>query len=48
MKLTSGRVSYLNNIMAKDQRDIERRICLKQGFKSFRWAQEILVGIELV
>ncbi len=39
---------YLNNLVEQDHRNIKRRIKLMTGFKSFRRAQAILAGIELV
>ncbi|MBH3030009.1 IS6 family transposase [Serratia marcescens] len=39
---------YLNNLIEQDHRNIKRRIKLMVGFKSFRRAQTILAGIELV
>lgn len=44
-----GRQSkYLNNLVEQDHRNIKRRIKLMTGFKSFRRAQTILAGIELI
>lgn len=39
---------YLNNLVEQDHRNIKRRIKLMTGFKSFRRAQSILAGIELI
>ncbi|CDH18616.1 hypothetical protein XBKQ1_1380009 [Xenorhabdus bovienii str. kraussei Quebec] len=39
---------YLNNRIEQDHRNIKRRIRPMLGFKSFRRAQTILAGIELV
>ena len=39
---------YLNNLVEQDHRNIKRRIKLMTGFKSFRRAQTILTGIELI
>ncbi|CDG97716.1 transposase (fragment) [Xenorhabdus bovienii str. puntauvense] len=39
---------YLNNLIEQDHRNIKRRIRPMLGFKSFRRAQTILAGIELV
>lgn len=39
---------YLNNLVEQDHRNIKRRIKLMAGFKSFRRAQTILAGIELI
>ena len=39
---------YLNNLVEQDHRNINRRIKLMTGFKSFRRAQTILTGIELI
>lgn len=39
---------YLNNLVEQDRRNIKRRIRSWQGFKSFRRAQTILAGIELI
>ncbi|CEE93277.1 transposase (fragment) [Xenorhabdus nematophila str. Anatoliense] len=39
---------YLNNRIEQDHRNIKRRIRSMLGFKSFRRAQTILAGIELV
>lgn len=39
---------YLNNLIEQDHRNIKRRVRSVQGFKSFRRAQTILAGIEMV
>ncbi|HEF0976051.1 TPA: IS6 family transposase [Escherichia coli] len=39
---------YLNNLTEQDQQNIKRRIRLMTGFKSFRRAQTILAGIEIL
>ncbi len=39
---------YLNNLVEQDHRNIKRRIKLMTGLKSFRRAQTILAGIELI
>ena len=39
---------YLNNLIEQDHRNIKRRIRLMLGFKSFRRAQTLLAGIELL
>jgi transposase-like protein len=39
---------YLNNLVEQDHRNIKRRTRPMLGFKSFRRAQTILVGIELI
>ncbi|MBD8109508.1 MULTISPECIES: IS6 family transposase [Erwiniaceae] len=39
---------YLNNLVEQDHRNIKRRIKLMLGFKSFRRAQTLLAGIELI
>ncbi|MDX7992739.1 IS6 family transposase [Xenorhabdus littoralis] len=39
---------YLNNLIEQDHRNIKRRIKLMTGFKSFRRAQTLLTGIELI
>jgi len=39
---------YLNNLVEQDHRHIKRRIKLMTGFKSFRRAQAILAGIEII
>lgn len=42
------RSKYLNNLVEQDHRNIKRRIRPMLGFKSFRRAQTILAGIELI
>ncbi|WON77720.1 IS6 family transposase [Serratia sp. UGAL515B_01] len=39
---------YLNNLVEQDHRNIKRRIRPILGFKSFRRAQTLLAGIELI
>lgn len=39
---------YLNNLAEQDHRNIKRRIKLMTGFKSFRRAQAVLAGIEII
>lgn len=39
---------YLNNLIEQDHRNIKRRIKLMTGFKSFRRAQTVLAGIEII
>ncbi|QIP94529.1 transposase (plasmid) [Serratia fonticola] len=39
---------YLNNLVEQDHRNIKRRTRSMLGFKSFRLAQTILAGIELL
>lgn len=39
---------YLNNLVEQDHRNIKRRIKLMAGFKSFRRAQTVLAGIEII
>ncbi|MEY0891415.1 DDE-type integrase/transposase/recombinase, partial [Providencia rettgeri] len=39
---------YLNNRIEQDHRNIKRRIRSMLGFKSFRRAQTLLAGIEIV
>ncbi|RJT29454.1 IS6 family transposase [Rahnella woolbedingensis] len=46
--ITVRQNKYLNNLIEQDHRNIKRRIKLMMGFKSFRRAQTILAGIELV
>ncbi|MDE9480200.1 DDE-type integrase/transposase/recombinase, partial [Xenorhabdus bovienii] len=38
----------LNNLVEQDHRNIKRRIRQMLGFKSFRRAQMLLAGIELI
>ena len=47
-RLTIRQSKYLNNLVEQDHRNIKRRIKLMTGFKSFRRAQTILAGIELI
>ncbi|WP_414057636.1 IS6 family transposase [Pantoea dispersa] len=46
--ITLRQSKYLNNLIEQDHRNIKRRIHQMLGFKSFRRAQTILVGIELI
>ncbi len=46
--ITVRQNKYLNNLIEQDYRNIKRRIRLMLGFKSFRRAQTILAGIELI
>jgi len=46
--ITIRRSKYLNNLVEQDHRNIKRRIRPMLGFKSFRRAQTILAGIELI
>lgn len=46
--ITVRQSKYLNNLIEQDHRNIKRRIRPMLGFKSFRRAQTILTGIELV
>ncbi|KNA26168.1 integrase (plasmid) [Pantoea ananatis] len=46
--ITIRQSKYLNNLVEQDHRNIKRRIKLMTGFKSFRRAQTLLAGIELV
>lgn len=46
--MTIRQSKYLNNLVEQDHRNIKRRTRLMLGFKSFRRAQTILVGIELI
>lgn len=39
---------YLKNLIEQDHRNIKRRIKLMTGSKSFRRAQTLLIGIELI
>ena len=39
---------YLNNLVEQDHRNIKRRTRPMLGFKSFRRAQTILAGVELI
>jgi transposase-like protein len=46
--ITIRQNKYLNNLIEQDHRNIKRRIRLMLGFKSFRRAQTLLAGIELL
>lgn len=46
--ITIRQSKYLNNLVEQDHRNIKRRTRPMLGFKSFRRAQTILVGIELI
>lgn len=46
--ITIRQSKYLNNLIEQDHRNIKRRIKLMTGFKSFRRAQTLLAGIELL
>lgn len=46
--ITVRQSKYLNNRVEQDHRNIKRRIKLMAGFKSFRRAQMVLAGNELV
>ncbi|MGA9605803.1 MAG: IS6 family transposase [Rouxiella badensis] len=46
--ITIRQNKYLNNLVVQDHRNIKRRTRPMLGFKSFRRAQTILSGIELV
>jgi putative transposase len=46
--ITIRQNKYLNNLIEQDHRNIKRRIRAMLGFKSFRRAQTILAGIELI
>lgn len=46
--ITLRQNKYLNNLIEQDHRNIKRRIRSMLGFKSFRRAQTILAGIEIV
>lgn len=46
--ITIRQNKYLNNLVEQDHRNIKRRIRQMLGFKSFRRAQAILAGIELI
>ncbi|MCW2256091.1 putative transposase [Providencia alcalifaciens] len=39
---------YLNNLIEQDHRNIKQRIRSMLGFKSFRRAQTLLAGIEII
>ncbi|ENA1744254.1 IS6 family transposase [Yersinia ruckeri] len=47
-RITIRQSKYLNNLVEQDHRNIKRRIRSMLGFSSFRRAQTILAGIELV
>jgi putative transposase len=47
-KITIRQSKYLNNLVEQDHRNIKCRIRPMLGFKSFRRAQTILAGIELI
>ncbi|ERK05192.1 Mobile element protein [Serratia fonticola AU-AP2C] len=46
--ITIRQSKYLNNLVEQDHRNIKRRSRPMLGFKSFRRAQTILAGIELL
>ncbi len=46
--ITIRQSNYLNNLIEQEHRNIKRRIRQMLGFKSFRRAQTILAGIELI
>ncbi|WP_145569294.1 IS6 family transposase [Yersinia mollaretii] len=46
--MTVRQNKYLNNLVEQDHRNIKRRIRPMLGFKSFRRAQTLLAGIELI
>ncbi|WP_395300780.1 IS6 family transposase [Enterobacter sp. ECC-175] len=46
--ITIRQSKYLNNLIEQDHRNIKRRIRSMMGFKSFRRAQTVLAGIELI
>ncbi|WP_145588988.1 IS6 family transposase [Yersinia rochesterensis] len=46
--MTVRQNKYLNNLVEQDHRNIKRRIRPMLGFSSFRRAQTILAGIELI
>ena len=46
--ITVRQSKHLNNLVEQDHRNIKRRIRPMPGFKSFRRAQTILAGIELI
>ncbi|KAB8307525.1 IS6 family transposase [Erwinia endophytica] len=46
--ITIRQSKYLNNLVEQEHRNIKRRIKLMTGFKSFRLAQILLAGIELL
>ena len=47
-RMTIRLSKYLNNLVEQDHRNIKRRIRPMLGFKSFRRAQTLLAGIELL
>jgi transposase-like protein len=47
-RITIRQNKYLNNLVEQDHRNIKRRTRPVLGFKSFRCAQTILAGIELI
>ncbi|MGL6011537.1 MAG: IS6 family transposase [Shewanella oncorhynchi] len=47
-RMTIRQSNYLNNLVEQDHRNIKRRIRPMLGFSSFRRAQTLLAGIELV
>ncbi|ECK6537230.1 DUF2913 family protein [Salmonella enterica] len=46
--MTIRQSKYLNNLIEQDHRNIKRRIRPMLGFKSFRRAQTLLAGVELI
>ncbi len=46
--ITIRQNKYLNNLVEQDHCNTKRRIRQMQGFKSFRRAQPLLAGIELI
>ncbi|MDQ1811398.1 IS6 family transposase [Serratia ureilytica] len=46
--ITVRQSNYLNNLIEQDRRNLKHRVRLMQGFKSFRRAQTLLAGIELI
>lgn len=46
--ITVRQQKYLNNMVEQDHRNTKRRIRPMLGFKSFRRAQGVLAGIEVV
>ena len=46
--ITLRQNKYLNNLIEQDHRNIKRRIRPMLGFKSFRRAQTVLTGIEIL
>jgi len=47
-RMTVRQSKSLNNLVEQEHRNIKRRTRPMQGFKSFRRAQTLLAGIELV